>query len=63
MLHPDAFLMDQLDLAPALVVDELARQAAANRREPKTLAQLLIVLARAGPPMFADEVRPRVATA
>jgi len=35
VLHPDAFLMDRLDLALALVVDELARQAAANRCEPR----------------------------
>ncbi len=54
---PDHFLLDQLDLAPESVVDELARQAAANKREPKSVATLLDALARAGAPAFADEVR------
>lgn len=57
VIHPDTFLLDQLDLAPGAVVDELARQASANRRAPKTLAQLLDALDRAGVPAFADEVR------
>lgn len=59
-IHPDMFLLDQLDLAPVTVIDELERQAGANRREPRTLAGLLGALARAGVPSFADEVRRRV---
>ena len=35
VIHPDDFLMDVLDLAPRVVLGELALQAAANRREPK----------------------------
>lgn len=59
VIHPDAFLLDQLDLAPVAVVDELTRQAEANRRAPRTRAQLLDALDRAGVPAFADEVRRR----
>lgn len=59
VIDPDTFLLDQLDLAPAAVIDELEQQAIANRREPKTLSGLLDVLARAGVPAFADEVRRR----
>ncbi|CAN5653565.1 hypothetical protein BH24ACT5_BH24ACT5_13710 [soil metagenome] len=61
MIHTDTFLLDLLDLAPGAVIDELVRQATANRREPKTLPGLLDVLARAGAPSFADEVRRRTA--
>ena len=57
--HPDTFLLDQLDLAPRAVIDELTQQATANRREPRTLAALLDTLARGGIPAFADEVRRR----
>lgn len=58
-IHPDTFLLDQLDLAPAAVLDEIARRAAANRRQPKTLPRILDALAKAGVPSFADEVRRR----
>ena len=57
VLHPDAFLLDLLDLSPRLVIDELERQSTANRREPRTIAALLDTVARAGTPGFADEVR------
>jgi hypothetical protein len=52
--------VDQLDLAPSVVIEELRQQAAANKREPKTPSGLLDTLARAGAPSFADEVRRRV---
>lgn len=61
VIDPDTFLLDQLDLAPMPVIDELRQQAAANTRDPKTLSGLLDALARAGAPSFADEVRRRVA--
>lgn len=61
VIHPDAFLLDQLDLAPVALLDELVPQAAANRREPRTTSQLLDALERAGVPAFADEVRRRTA--
>jgi len=59
VISPDTFLLDQLDLAPGAVIDELGRQANANRREPKTLPSILDALAKAGAPSFADEVRRR----
>ena len=40
VIHPDAFLLDLLDLSPRLVIDELTQQAAANRRHPRTLNHL-----------------------
>jgi len=61
VVHPDAFLLDLLDLSPRLVIDDLEEQAAANRREPRTIAALLDTLARAGAPGFADEVRRLIA--
>lgn len=57
VIGPDAFLLDQLDLAPKIVLDELGLQAAANRRAPNTLLQLLDALALAGAPDFAAGVR------
>ena len=61
VIHPDTFLLDQLDLGPVAVIQELVQQAAANRRAPKTVPQLLDALERAGVPAFADEVRRRTA--
>lgn len=60
VIHPDSFLLDILDLAPAIVIAELERQAAANRRDPKTLSGLFDALRRAGVPSFVDEVRRRI---
>src|SRR5690606_24817247 len=60
VLHPDDFLLDLLDLAPQAVVGELIEQAAANRREPKTLGTLLDALSNAGAGLLADEARRRV---
>lgn len=59
IIEPDTFLLDQLDLAPTVVTEELTRQAAANRRQPKTLPSLLDALATAGASSFADELRRR----
>jgi hypothetical protein len=39
----DDFLLDQLDLAPQVVLDSLRRQASRYRREPRTVADLLDV--------------------
>lgn len=63
VIHPDSFLLDLLDLAPAVVIAELEQQAAANRRDPKTLDGLLNALGRAGVPLFGDEVRCRFRSA
>ena len=60
VIHPDDFLLDALDLAPSVVIEELEQQAAANRRSPYTLFEILDALSTAGTPRFADEIRRRV---
>lgn len=60
VIHPGEFLLDPLDLAPVVVLEELMGQAAANRRDPKTLPALLGVLDRSGVSAFTDEIRRRV---
>lgn len=55
VVHPDDFLLDQLDLAPRVVLDVLREQAAHTRNPPLTPTDLLTRLARAGVPAFADE--------
>ncbi len=60
VIHPDAFLLDLLDLSSRDVMDELSKQAAANRKEPKTFYALMEALTLAGVPQFADEVRSRM---
>lgn len=60
VISPDAFLLDQLDLAPGIVLEELGLQAAGNRQAPNTLRQLLDALALAGVPDFIEEVRRRI---
>jgi hypothetical protein len=55
VVSPDEFLLDQLDLAPRIVLDVLREQAAHTRRPPLTPTDLLARLARAGLPAFADE--------
>lgn len=57
---PDDFLLDQLDLAPGLVLNTLHRQVARYQRPPRDLAALLNVLERAGAPLFANEIRRRI---
>jgi hypothetical protein len=59
-VHPDDFLLDQLDLYPGLTVDVLERQAASYRREPTTIAGLLPLPERTGLAQFAAEVRRHV---
>lgn len=56
VVDPDAFLLDQLDLAPRVVLGALREQAAHTRNPPLTPTDLLARLARAGAPAFADEV-------
>ncbi|MFD4441346.1 PIN domain-containing protein [Nocardia sp. NPDC058519] len=57
LLHPDAFLLDVLDLAPGRVIRLLDRQVAEHKRPPKHIQGLLDVLDRSGVPGFAAEVR------
>ncbi len=56
-IHPDDFLLDQLDLSPPGVIAVLETQVERYKREPNTIYGLLEALERAGTPNFADEVR------
>jgi len=44
----DAFLLDQLDLRPAEVIDALRRQVSRHHREPRTIEALLAILGSPG---------------
>jgi hypothetical protein len=44
----DGFLLDLLDLYPAAVLAALRKQSSRYRREPRTVADLLTVLAKRG---------------
>jgi hypothetical protein len=58
-VHPDDFLLDQLDLYPAVVLscleDQVNRYIALGG--PVSIEELMRPLERAGVPRFADEVR------
>lgn len=54
-VDPDTFLLDQLDLAPVVVLDVLHEQARHTRRPPLDIRDLIARLDRAGVPGFADE--------
>jgi hypothetical protein len=56
-VHPDEFLLDQLDLYPGVTVEVLRQQAASYRREPTTTSGILMLLERTGVPRFVAEVR------
>jgi len=56
VIHPDDFLLDQLDLAPRVVLDVLQEQAAHTRQPRLTPVDLIARLARAGLPRFANQV-------
>ena len=47
-VHHGDFLLDQLDLYPGAVLTALQRQVSRYRREPRTVEDLLAVLARPG---------------
>jgi predicted nucleic acid-binding protein len=47
-VHQDNFLLDQLDLAPAPVLQALRRQASRYRRDPRTVEDLLVILENPG---------------
>jgi len=55
-LHPDDFLVDQLDLSPPTILQVVREQAAHTRRPPLTPRDLANLLGRAGVPGFADEL-------
>lgn len=56
VVDPDDFLLDQLDLAPRVVLEVIREQAAHTRRPPLTPTDLVARLSRCGVPAFADEV-------
>ncbi|MDE3721288.1 PIN domain-containing protein [Nocardiopsis sp. N85] len=56
-VHPDDFLLDQLDLHPGATLGVPERQADPYRREPTTVLGVLSRLERDGVPGFAAEVR------
>lgn len=55
-VHPDSFLLDQLDLSPPTVLQVIREQAAHTRRPQLTPLDLATQLGRAGVPGFADEI-------
>ena len=55
-VHPDTFLLDQLDLSPPTVLQVIREQAAHTIRPRFTPQELVGLLARAGVPGFADEI-------
>lgn len=55
-VHPDTFLLDQLDLSPPTVLQVIREQAAATRRPLLTAQDLAVQLSRSGVPGFADEI-------
>lgn len=56
-IHPDEFLLDQLDLYPGMTLEVLRQQAASYRRVPNAVPDILVLLERTGVPRFAAEVR------
>jgi len=62
VVHPDDFLLDQLDLYPRAVVAALAAQVAESARPALTPLALLDSLRRCGVPRFAAEVRRKTDT-
>ena len=52
-VHPDAFLLDQLDLYPQVTLAAVENIAAAYESPPMTTEQFLEKIARAGAPQFA----------
>lgn len=56
-VHPDEFLLNQLDLYPGVVIGCLEQQIARYTREPLAIRDLLPRLERCGVPTFAAEVR------
>jgi predicted nucleic acid-binding protein len=62
VVHPDEFLLDQLDLYPGVVLGCLEDQVNRYTRidGPMTIEELLRPLERADVPRFADEVRRHI---
>jgi PIN domain len=61
-VHPDDFLLDQLDLSPPTILQVIREQAAHTSRPRLTPLDLAALLSRAGVPNFADEISRRMST-
>lgn len=57
VIHPDEFLLDQIDLYPGLVVRTLRELVEDYDSPPLTIDDVLNTLTRAGVPRFAAEAR------
>lgn len=57
VLHPDEFLLDQLDLYPDAVLGSLRRQVDSYRNPPIARDELFSALTRAGVPNFVEAAR------
>jgi predicted nucleic acid-binding protein len=60
VVHPDDFLLDQLDLYPSLVMRSLRRLVELYQNPPVTMDDLLEMLTKAGVPHFVNEVRRHI---
>jgi hypothetical protein len=56
VIHPDDFLLDQFDLAPAIVMEVVREQALHTRNPALTVWDLAVRLQHAQVPQFADQV-------
>jgi hypothetical protein len=56
-VHPDEFLLDQLDLYPGVALQVLTEQSVDLKNPPSDVAGVLNRLERCGVPRFADAVR------
>lgn len=56
VVHPDDFLLDQLDLFPGLVVSVVKELVSIYEKPPISMDQLLQSLSKAGVPKFAQEL-------
>lgn len=57
VVHPDDFLLDQIDLHPGKVGRAIVRQLTEATRPSLTMSELLGILTRAGVPKFVSEIR------
>lgn len=57
VVHPDVFLLNQLDLAPGHVLTAFDTMQAAFTVPRRSSDEILRALARSGAPDFADELR------
>ena len=55
-VHPDDFLLDQLDLSPVVVQNVVREQAEHSKAPYLTALDLILRLERSGVPQFADEL-------